>query len=112
MSDSSPIDLEALVGLAGELADAAARETLNRFRSDQLKTLNKLGDGEFDPVTAADRAAEVAMREVLSGQRPADGVFGEEQERTHGTSGLTWVLDPIDGTRAYISGLPLWGTLI
>ena len=112
MSDSSPIDLEALVGLAGELADAAARETLNRFRSDQLKTLNKLGEGEFDPVTAADRAAEAAMREVLSGQRPADGVFGEEQERTYGSSGLTWVLDPIDGTRAYISGLPLWGTLI
>ena len=52
------------------------------------------------------------MRAILSRARPDDGVFGEEEEVTTGTSGLTWVLDPIDGTRAFISGLPTWGTLI
>jgi histidinol phosphatase-like enzyme (inositol monophosphatase family) len=63
-------------------------------------------------VTAADRAAERAMREVLALRRPDDAIFGEEEARTAGSSGLTWVLDPIDGTRAFISGLPVWGTLI
>ena len=52
------------------------------------------------------------MRELLAARRPDDAVFGEEEAGTEGTSGLTWVLDPIDGTRAFISGLPVWGTLI
>jgi fructose-1,6-bisphosphatase/inositol monophosphatase family enzyme len=63
-------------------------------------------------VTAADRAAERAIRELLAIRRPQDAVFGEEEGRTPGTSGLTWIVDPIDGTRAFISGLPVWGTLI
>ncbi|MEM1300813.1 MAG: histidinol-phosphatase [Pseudomonadota bacterium] len=104
-------DLTDLVALANRLADAAAKASLPHFRARSLDTENKEVDG-FDPVTIADRAAEQAMRDVLAVERPNDGVFGEEQERTHGTSGLTWVLDPIDGTRAFISGLPVWGTLI
>jgi histidinol phosphatase-like enzyme (inositol monophosphatase family) len=63
-------------------------------------------------VTAADRDAERAMRALLDLRRPDDSVFGEEEAGKQGTSGLTWVLDPIDGTRAFISGLPVWGTLI
>lgn len=112
MSSVADTDLETLTLLAGRLADAAAMVSLPHFRASGLVTDDKTDGAGFDPVTIADRAAEQAMREILSIARPDDGVFGEEQARTHGTSGLTWVLDPIDGTRAFISGLPLWGTLI
>ncbi|MEM7060010.1 MAG: histidinol-phosphatase [Pseudomonadota bacterium] len=110
MSSSSE-SIRSLVPIALRLADAAAEVTLTHFRSASLSTDNKL-DAGFDPVTIADKGAEAAMRDILAIERPGDGVFGEEQERTFGSSGLTWVLDPIDGTRAYISGLPVWGTLI
>ena len=103
--------LDDLTALACRLADAAGAAAMPHFRAPALVTDNKDADG-FDPVTVADRAAEQAMRDILVAERPDDGIFGEEQERTFGTSGLTWVLDPIDGTRSFISGLPLWGTLI
>ena len=70
------------------------------------------GDSGFDPVTAADRAAEVAMRDVLGKHRPHDAILGEELPPAPGSSGLTWILDPIDGTRAFMAGAPSWGTLI
>lgn len=93
-----------------ELADAAARETLPRFRS-ATSVDNKLATG-FDPVTEADRLAESAIRALIGKRFPDHGILGEE----HGSKGLdrefVWVIDPIDGTRAYISGLPVWGTLI
>ncbi|MGB0797886.1 MAG: inositol monophosphatase family protein [Planktomarina sp.] len=81
------------------------------FRTPALSADNKLAQG-FDPVTQADRNAEVAMRAVLAELRPDDAILGEEQAYQPGTSGLTWVLDPIDGTRGFISGTPTWGTLI
>ncbi len=93
------------------LADAARRVTLPFFRTIGLSADNKLADG-FDPVTEADRAAERAMREILQKERPDDAILGEEYGATTGTSGLTWVLDPIDGTRGFISGTPTWGVLI
>ncbi|QMU57202.1 MAG: histidinol-phosphatase [Boseongicola sp.] len=96
--------------VATELADAARVETLAHFRANGLHADNKSDD--FDPVTVADRASEAAMRKILAERRPDDGILGEEQEATKGTSGLTWVLDPIDGTRGYISGTPTWGVLI
>ncbi|MFQ5566906.1 MAG: histidinol-phosphatase [Paracoccaceae bacterium] len=105
-------DLAHLTDLACRLADAAGMASLPHFRSKSLKTGNKETGGGFDPVTVADRAAEAAIRAILAAERPNDGIFGEEQEATEGTSGLTWVIDPIDGTRAFISGLPTWGTLI
>jgi len=74
-------------------------------------TDNKLEDG-FDPVTQADREAEQAMRAVLAEMRPEDGILGEEFGALTGRSGRRWVLDPIDGTRAFIAGMPTWGTLI
>ena len=92
-------------------ADAARPETLRYFRTAGLTADNKDADG-FDPVTAADRAAEEAMRAVIARERPTDGIIGEEFGTTPGTSGLTWVFDPIDGTRGYISGTPTWGVLI
>ena len=96
---------------AWALADAARAETLRHFRSPALAPDNKLATG-FDPVTEADRASERAMRAILAARRPADAIVGEEYGPTPGTSGLTWVLDPIDGTRAYLCGAPSWGVLI
>lgn len=105
-------ELNALTDLAGRMADRAGAAALKHFRDGRLVAENKAGGGDFDPVTAGDREAEAAMRALLGSERPDDGIFGEEYERVAGTSGLTWVLDPIDGTRAFISGLPTWGVLI
>ena len=96
---------------AHALADAARPAVLAHFRATGLEADNKDAAG-FDPVTAADRASEAAMRAVLAELRPQDAVLGEEQAATPGTSGLTWVLDPIDGTRSFLSGTPTWGVLI
>ena len=105
-------DLSAeLRATAHAMADAARAATLPHFRSAGLSADNKLSGG-FDPVTVADREAETAMRAVLAARRPEDGVLGEEQGASEGNSGLTWVLDPIDGTRGFISGTPTWGVLI
>ncbi|MFT4013042.1 MAG: histidinol-phosphatase [Paracoccus sp. (in: a-proteobacteria)] len=100
-----------IVGTAHRLADAARVETLRLFRSPDLRPDNKAGQG-FDPVTEADRASERAMRAILAEARPQDAILGEEYGFQPGTSGLTWVLDPIDGTRAFMAGAPSWGVLI
>lgn len=93
------------------LADAARAVVLPYFRASSLVADNKLSGG-YDPVTEADRAAERAMREILAKERPDDAILGEEYGTVAGTSGLTWVLDPIDGTRGFVSGTPTWGVLI
>lgn len=111
MLDVSPTERASLLAVAEAVADAARAEALRHFRQAGLVADNKL-DTEFDPVTIADRNAEQAMRKVLAELRPDDAVLGEEFGLTEGTSGLTWVLDPIDGTRSYISGTPTWGVLI
>lgn len=100
-----------LLSVAEALADAARVETLAHFRLPGLAADNKLSTG-FDPVTVADRASEQRMRAILEERRPDDGIMGEEFGPKAGTSGLTWVLDPIDGTRAFLSGTPTWGVLI
>lgn len=107
-----PPDLAAeLLETGRAMADAARAATLPYFRTAGLSADNKM-EGGFDPVTIADRDAETAMRAVLSRRRPEDAIFGEEHGVTAGHSGLTWVLDPIDGTRGFISGTPTWGVLI
>tara|TARA_R110002094_G_scaffold73665_1_gene81475 strand:- start:203 stop:1003 length:801 start_codon:yes stop_codon:yes gene_type:complete len=93
------------------IADAARAAILPYFRGQFLDTESKLTDG-YDPVTVADRAAERAMRDILGRERPDDAILGEEYGATDGVSGLTWVLDPIDGTRGFVSGTPTWGVLI
>ena len=100
-----------LVATAHELADVARIATLSYFRSRDLTAETKEAH-RFDPVTAADRLSEQRMREVLARRRPEDGILGEEFGMRAGSSGLTWVLDPIDGTRGYLSGTPTWGVLI
>jgi histidinol phosphatase-like enzyme (inositol monophosphatase family) len=103
-------DLDALLDAAHAVAEAARAPALRWFRAGA--TVEDKGAGAFDPVTAADREAESAMRAVLARLRPQDGVLGEEHGATAGVSGLTWVLDPIDGTRAFIAGSPTWGVLV
>lgn len=100
-----------LIATAHELADVARVATLSYFRSRDLAAETKETE-RFDPVTAADRLSEERMREVLARRRPQDGILGEEFGARAGSSGLTWVLDPIDGTRGYLSGTPTWGVLI
>lgn len=107
----SPALQASLLDTAHRLADAAREETLRYFRRDGLEADNKAAAG-FDPVTAADRATEARLRTLLAELRPEDSILGEEFEMHHGTSGLTWVIDPIDGTRAFLSGTPTWGVLI
>ncbi|KPP93675.1 MAG: histidinol-phosphatase [Rhodobacteraceae bacterium HLUCCA08] len=109
--EPSEADRAAIIACAHDMADAARAAILPHFRAVGLGADNKLQDG-FDPVTEADRAAERAMRAVLAAQRPDDAVLGEEYGAQTGQSGLTWVLDPIDGTRAFLSGTPTWGVLI
>ncbi|EAQ23509.1 inositol monophosphatase family protein [Roseovarius sp. 217] len=106
------MDKTDIVRTAHAVADAARGAVLPFFRSADLTAENKLPEGRFDPVTEGDRATERSMREVLGRLRPQDGILGEEYGAVEGTSGLTWVLDPIDGTRAFMSGSPTWGVLI
>ena len=104
-------ELKSLTNFACQLADLAGNTIMPFFRQ-QLSVDNKLNGSNFDPVTAADREAELRMREQIQSTHPSHGILGEEYGAVQGESGLTWVIDPIDGTRAFISGLPVWGTLI
>ena len=104
-------DEDALIATAVAMADAARVATLRHFRAAGLSADTKEAE-RFDPVTVADRESEAAMRAVLARLRPQDAILGEEQAPKPGTSGLTWVIDPIDGTRGYLSGTPTWGVLI
>ncbi len=102
-------------GLVGDdfwqaLARAAAAETLPRFRQGG-SIANKL-EGGFDPVTEADRAAEQALRALIAQRFPDHGILGEEFGAEREDAAHQWIIDPIDGTRSFISGIPLWGTLV
>lgn len=94
--------------VAQALADAAAAHSLRLFRT----PLDIIAKADESPVTQADRAAETAMREILGAERAGDGIYGEEHGRERLDAERIWVLDPIDGTRSFITGSPLWGTLI
>lgn len=94
-----------------KLAAAAAAQTLPRFRMAGLASDNKYQTG-FDPVTEADREAERAIRELIAKAFPDHGIVGEEFGIENGDSRHLWIIDPIDGTRSFISGMPLWGTLV
>ncbi len=99
-----------VLAFAHELADLARAAILPYFRA-EAAIENKAEIG-FDPVTAADKAAEEAMRAKIRAERPYDSIVGEEFDDHDGSSGWTWVLDPIDGTRAFIAGTTTWGVLI
>ena len=101
---------EALLETAHDLANAASSVTLQHFRCHS--TADNKGGSDFDPVTVADRGAEEAMRDIISRRFPEHGIAGEEFGNTKEGADFVWFLDPIDGTRSFILGLPLWGTLI
>lgn len=111
----SASELAALADVAAACADAAAEVTTRFFRSPSLAVDSK---SDASPVTAADRAAEAAVRAVLAARVPSHAVFGEEAGMTPGGdnesegSEFLWVVDPIDGTKSFITGKPLWGTLV
>lgn len=103
-------DLSKLLDFAHRLADVARGETL-RFWAEGCAAEDKGGAG-YDPVTEADRAAERAMRALIEAEYPHHGISGEEYGERAGSGTLSWSLDPIDGTRSFICGLPSWTTLI
>ncbi|MEM7291476.1 MAG: histidinol-phosphatase [Pseudomonadota bacterium] len=107
MSDLTPQALEAFLL---ELAEVASEHTLPHFRT-SLEVANKKGTG-FDPVTVADKQAEQAIREKILGAFPDHGILGEEFGSHNHNAEYQWIIDPVDGTRAFICGLPVWGTLI
>ncbi|MBB3180878.1 histidinol-phosphatase [Variovorax sp. Sphag1AA] len=97
-----------LIDLAARLADCAAQHSLGCFRT----SLDIEIKADASPVTLADRGAEAAMRRLLNDTVPTHGILGEEHGRERLDADLVWVLDPIDGTKSFITGSPLWGTLI
>jgi myo-inositol-1(or 4)-monophosphatase len=103
--------LEERLSAAADLADQAGEIALRWFRASPDVT-NKAGEGAFDPVTAADHAVEEFLRDELTRRFPDDRFLGEETGESGGPGPFRWVIDPIDGTRAFISGNPLWGTLV
>jgi myo-inositol-1(or 4)-monophosphatase len=108
--DPETPEFEALLATAHALADRAGAVILPHFRTNQA--VDHKGGELFDPVTAADRDAESAIREALAVAFPDHGIVGEEFGTRKGETDYSWVIDPIDGTRSFILGLPLWGTLI
>lgn len=106
--DLSSVDfttfIERLAEASGEIISPLFRTALN--------VDNKKSDLEFDPVTEADRAAEAAMRGLIKASFPHHGVVGEEFGSEREDAEYVWVLDPIDGTKSFIAGFPIWGTLI
>lgn len=108
-SDAVPDADPDLVTEAVELARAAGEATLQWFRHAEL-AVDRKGDGT--PVTQADREAERLIRSELAVRHPDDGVLGEEEPETPGTSGRRWILDPIDGTKAFTHGVPLYSNLL
>ncbi|MGL5362240.1 MAG: histidinol-phosphatase [Bosea sp. (in: a-proteobacteria)] len=104
----SAIDFKSFVE---DLATRSGQAIMPFFRS-RMATEDKSRGGVFDPVTEGDRAAEAVLRQMIRQQFPAHGILGEEFGSENLDAEYVWVLDPIDGTRAFISGIPVWGTLI
>ena len=100
--------MQEFLRLANTLADAAGEIIRQHFR----QSFEVIAKADLSPVTIADRAVELRLREIIEKERPQDSILGEEFGRKDGTSGLTWVIDPIDGTKSFVIGRPTFGTLI
>lgn len=107
-TDTLETDLRAAGALAHRLADEARRLALSRFRT----ALDVIVKDDESPVTVADREVEAALRALIGDACPSHGIFGEEQGRMNMDAEYVWVVDPIDGTKSFITGSPLWGSLI
>jgi histidinol-phosphatase len=108
-NDKNLIDLQDDLALAHALADLADAISLDRYQAQDLVVTTK---PDNTPVTDADRAVETAIREALATHRQTDGLVGEEFGSDKGSSGRYWVIDPIDGTKNFMRGVPTWATLI
>ncbi len=111
MSKTPQASVAELVDFAHELARLSGEVILPHFRQ-SIDYDNKVGPTGFDPVTAADRAAEEVIRKALAARYPEHGIIGEEYGRRDTGSDYAWIIDPIDGTRSFMMGLHTWGTLI
>jgi histidinol phosphatase-like enzyme (inositol monophosphatase family) len=112
MSSISPAlaaEIATRLDLAVSAGKEAGRLTLRYFQQDNYQVERK---SDASPVTIADRFAEQLLRERIAAGFPQDGILGEELGRADGTSGFNWILDPIDGTKSFISGVPLYGTMV
>lgn len=108
MAETHDAALDAALHFALDSAYSAGRLTLGMFQ----RGIAVERKGDNSPVTAADRAAEEYLRQALHARFPADGIIGEEYGSEPGTSGLTWIIDPIDGTKSFTHGVPLYGCLL
>jgi histidinol-phosphatase len=108
---SSAMASSDLIAFANRLADVSGAVIRPFFRQ-RIEVAHKPGRHAFDPVTEADRNAERALRDLIARERPDDAILGEEYGEKKGASGYRWVLDPVDGTRAFITGRYEWGSLI
>ena len=108
-ADLNSFDLLDDLALAHALADLSDAISLDRYQAQDLVVTNK---PDNTPVTDADRAVETAIREAIATHRQFDGLVGEEFGSDKGTSGRYWVIDPIDGTKNFMRGVPTWATLI
>lgn len=111
LTELTPGEVAEALAFAQQAMQDAGKIALGFFRQ-PLEVENKLSGGNFDPVTCADRAVEAFLREELGRRFPSFGVIGEEDGVTPGDSDINWVIDPIDGTKAFISGFPTWGILL
>ena len=111
MNTAQKQDFESYLAFAHHLADVSATAVMQYFRN-LCGVEDKSGGGRFDPVTTADRQAEEVIRAEVASHWPGHGVRGEEFGEDSGESDYCWLVDPIDGTRPFIMGLPVWGTLI
>lgn len=100
--------MQDFINIASHLADEAGKIARQYFRAD----LDIISKNDQSPVTIADQSIETRLREILAQQRANDSILGEEFDSVTGTSGYTWVIDPIDGTKSFIMGRPTFGTLI
>jgi histidinol phosphatase-like enzyme (inositol monophosphatase family) len=107
-SSAKLLDTQMLAHFAGTLADETDAMAMAYFR----KPMDVEHKADLSPVTQADRAIEATMRERITGQFPSHGIFGEEHENIRLNAAHVWVLDPIDGTKSFVSGMPTFGTLI
>lgn len=103
-----PPSLSSLLQAVTELAELTGAAAFEHYRQDVA--VERKGDGS--PVTIADRSAEQRAREWIARHFPGDAILGEEFGTAPGTSGRTWLLDPIDGTKTFVRGVPLWGSLV
>jgi len=107
--ENLPQEIRQRLDVAVDVALSAGRITLEYFRREDLEVERK---GDDSPVTVADRRAEEHLRRRIAEKFPDDGILGEEMAEKPGTSGYRWILDPIDGTKSFIHGVPLYGTLV